>query len=530
MKTMHKLLAVLLAVALLTAAMIPAVSATEADPIVITITNEAPNHVYEAYQVFTGSLASNGRLSNVVWGSGVDGDALLADLKASSLFVTNGVNAFAAATDATGVARVLGAWSYNEAPIKNFADIVAENLTDVKETSAAQENDAYKITVDAAGYYFIKDAQAVSGADGATDYLLQITKSETVTPKVSAPTFTKTVHNALDGTYSDAIDAQIGDTVYFKLESKLPSLYNDYKQYHMHITDTLFEGFHAVKVESVYILHASNATTSISDTLYTVDVQDHEVTVDLGNLKETMSLNLNDTIVIKYSATVTSDAVMGQGDDGLGNVNSAVLEASNNMNQSADTPADEIEHGTLSDSASVYVYQLKVTKVDSVTKAPLSGASFYLYRNITLADGTTDKMYAHTDANGVITAWSTETPASKLTSGEDGTFTVKGLDGIAYHLEEVEAPEGYNKMENDVLLTMAATITGQELTALTCTADGTRSVGTVEDGLVNVSINNTPGATLPATGGMGTTVFYIAGTVLLLGAAVILLLKKRQEA
>lgn len=528
MKTTRKLLAVLLTVVLLAAAMVPAVCAEET--ITITVTNDAINHEYEAYQIFSGSLAPDGRLSTVVWGSGVDGDALLADLKSNDLFLSEGVNLFSACTNAAGVAKILGGWSYNEVPIKNFADIAAKHLTDVKYTSAPQENGAYKITVDNVGYYLVKDAKAITGADGATDYLLQVVKSVEVAPKVSAPTFSKTVHSALDGTYTDAIDAQIGDTVYFKLESKLPSLYNDYHQYHMHITDALPDGLHAEKVESVYILHASNATTTISDTLYTASVQDHQVTVDLGNLKETMSLNLNDTIVVKYSATVTSDAVMGQGDDGLGNANVATLEASNNMNQPADTPADEIQHGSLTASASVYVYQLMVTKVDSVTKAPLKGAEFYLFRNITLGDGSTDKMYAHTDENGIITSWSTETPSRKLVSGEDGTFLVKGLDGIAYHLEEVTPPVGYNQMENDVLLTMAATITGQELTALTCTADGTRSVGTVEDGLVNVSINNTPGATLPATGGMGTTVFYIAGTVLLLGAAVILILKKRQEA
>ena len=527
MKT-RRILSLVLAVMLLAATMI--MPAMAADPLTITINNEAPDHVYEAYQVFSGSLSETGVLSDVEWGTGVDGAALLAALKASDLFLKDGVNQFAACTDAASVAKVLGSWSYNEAPIKNFADVVAENLSAVCYTSGAQENDAYVITVDNVGYYFIKDAQAIDGADGATDYLLQVVKSVEVEPKVSAPTFSKTVNSSLDGTYAEAIDAQIGDTVYFKLESKLPSLYNDYKQYHMHITDTLPDGLHAEQVESVYILHASGATTTISDTLYTTDVQDHEVTVDLGDLKSKLNLNLNDTIIVKFSATVTTDAVYGQGDDGLGNLNVATLEASNNMNQDADTPADEIEHGTLSDTASVYVYQLEVTKVDSLTKAPLKGAEFYLYRNVTGNDGSTTKMYAHTDADGIITEWNENTPAAPMVSGDDGTFMIKGLDGIAYHLEEVKAPDGYNKMDDAVLVTLAATINGQELTALSCTADGTRSVGTVEDGLVAVSINNTSGATLPATGGMGTTIFYVAGAALLLAAAVLLIVKKRKEA
>ncbi len=529
MKHAKRLLSLLLAVMLLAVAALP-VGATEADPITITIVNEAPNHVYEAYQVFAGSLSASGVLSDVEWGTGVDGAALLTALKASDLFLKDGVNLFAACTDASSVAKVLSSWSYYEAPIKNFADVVSENLSSVCYTSAAQANHEYVITVDTVGYYFVKDAAAVTGADGATDYLLQVTKNLDVEPKVSAPTFTKTVNSALDGTYAKAIDAQIGDTVYFKLESKLPSLYNDYKQYHMHITDVLPDGLQAVKVESVYILHASNTTTAIADTQYTATVTDHEVTVDLGDLKQSMTLNLNDTIIVKFSAVVTTDAVMGQGADGQGNLNVATLDASNNMNQPAGTPADEIQHGQLTDSASVYVYQLKVTKVDSLTKAPLKGAEFYLFRNVTNADSTVTKLYAHTDADGVITQWSETVPATALVSGDDGTFVIQGLDGIAYHLEEHKAPDGYNKMDDSVLVAMATTISGQELTALSCTADGTRSVGTVANGLVEVSINNTSGATLPATGGMGTTVFYIAGAALLLGAAVILIAGKRKEA
>ena len=295
MKT-RRILSLVLAVMLLAAMMVMPVNA--ADPLTITINNEAPDHVYEAYQVFAGSLSETGVLSDVEWGTGVNGDALLAALKASDLFLKDGVNQFAACTDAASVAKVLGSWSYNEAPIKNFADVVAENLSGVCYTSGAQSNDAYVITVDAVGYYFIKDTQAVDGADGATDYLLQVVKSVEVEPKVSAPTFSKTVNSTLDGTYAKAIDAQIGDTVYFKLETKLPSLYNDYNQYHLHFMDTLPEGLEAKAVESVYILHASGATTSIDASNYTTEIEEHEIRVDLGDVKSKLNLNLNDTIVI----------------------------------------------------------------------------------------------------------------------------------------------------------------------------------------------------------------------------------------
>ena len=534
-----RILSILLAVMLL-ATMVVGVSAD--DPITITIENAAENHVYEAYQVFSGTLSEAGVLSDVEWGSGVNGDALLAALKSSDLFMKDTVNQFAGCADAADVAKVIGGWSYNEAHIKNFADMVAANLTSTCKTSAAQVDDAYVITVDAVGYYFVKDAQALTGSDAATDYLLQVVKSVEVTPKVSAPTFSKSVNSELDSTYVNAIDAQIGDTVYFKLETKLPSLYNDYKQYRMVMEDILPEGLTFNKVEDIYIAHAAGGHTSYLNSYtednstdatmasakkYGFDEATSTLTVNFGDLKITQTNpNLNDTFVVKYSATVNTDAVYGL-NGGLGNENQAVLSFSNDMNQ---TDAATANLGSLGDTASVYVYQLEVTKQDTLTKAPLKGAQFYLFRNFANTDGTTTKKYAHTDANGVITAWSTETPAAPMVSGDDGKFVIKGLDSLAYHLEEIKAPDGYNKMEDSVLVTLTATIDGQTLTALQCTADGSAGTGTVADGLAAVAVNNTAGATLPATGGMGTTMFYIAGAAMLLAVAVILVAKKRKEA
>lgn len=534
-----RILSILLAVMLL-ATMVVGVSAD--DPITITIENAAENHVYEAYQVFSGTLSESGVLSDVEWGSGVNGDALLAALKSSDLFMKDTVNQFAGCADAADVAKVIGGWSYNEAHIKNFADMVAANLTSTCKTSAAQADDAYVITVDAVGYYFVKDAQALTGSDAATDYLLQVVKSVEVAPKVSAPTFSKSVNNELDSTYVNAIDAQIGDTVYFKLETKLPSLYNDYKQYRMVMEDILPAGLTFNKVEDIYIAHAAGGHTSYLNSYtednatdatmafakkYGYDEATATLTVNFGDLKITQTNpNLNDTFVVKYSATVNTDAAYGL-NGGLGNENQATLSFSNDMNQSDAATANL---GSLTSTASVYVYQLEVTKQDTLTKAPLKGAQFYLFRNFTNTDGTTTKKYAHTDANGVITAWSTETPAAPMVSGDDGKFVIKGLDSLAYHLEEIKAPDGYNKMEDSVLVTLTATIDGQTLSALQCTADGSAGTGTIADGLAAVAVNNTAGATLPATGGMGTTIFYIAGAAMLLAVAVILVAKKRKEA
>jgi len=552
MKITKRFFSMLLALLMLASLM--AVPALADDPITITIQNAMPDHAYEAYQVFSGTLSADGVLSDVEWGEGVNGEGLLAALKDkdSVLFVKDGVNQFAAATDAEGVAKVLGGWSYNESNIKNFADLVGQHLTTTCHTSDEQDGDEYVITVPAVGYYFVKDAETLTGADAATDYLLQVVKSVEVAPKVSSPTFLKTVNSEVNGTYQHAIDAQIGDTVYFKLETKLPSLYNDYKQYLMIMEDVLPQGLEFNQVEDIYIHHASGGQTSYLNTTNPVYHQRKDsdtvltkwfaydagtLTVNFGNLRASQQKpNLNDTFVVKYSATVTNAVVYGKNGE-LGNVNSATLQFSNDMNQDAPedaTQAAAISMGVLSDSANVYVYQLQVTKQDTLTKAPLAGAQFYLFRNMVVKNDAdeeeTVRYYAHTDANGVITGWSTETPKNPMVSGEDGVFVIKGLDSLAYHLEEVKAPDGYNKMENTVLVTLTATIDTHTLTALECTADSTKVIGTVNDGLVAIAVNNTAGTTLPETGGMGTTIFYVVGGILLLAVAVILITKKRREA
>lgn len=538
-----RICSILLAVMLLASLLVVPASA---EGYTITIKNEAAGHVYEAYQVFAAKeLDDNGVLTDITWGEGVDGAALLAALKASDKFKNvNGESIFAGSSNAKEVANIMGGWSYNEPNVKHFADVVSQCLTDVCAVSGAHTGTTYVIDVEEIGYYFIMDTEAVEGTDAATDYLLQVIKSVEVSPKISAPTFHKTVNYELDSTYTDAIDAQIGDTVYFKLETKLPSLYNDYYQYRMFMQDVLPEGLEYVKVEDIYVAHAAGGHTSylnsyVHDDATTTDVSDGKrygfdeatrtLTVNFGDLKTTQqNPNLNDTFVVKYSAVVTADVVFGLAGD-LGNKNVATMSFANNMNQ---TDAATADLGTITDTASVYVYQLNFNKQDSLTHAALKDAKFFLFRNIANPDGTTTKMYAHTDENGLIQSWSQQVPAieNALVSDEEGNFCIKGLDSLAYHLEEVDAPKGYNTMEAPVLITLSATISNQELTGLTCTADGTATTGDVADGSADVVVYNTYGSTLPATGGMGTTVFYVAGAALLLTVAVILIAKKRKEA
>jgi len=544
MKFAKKLLSVLLVVFMLAAMMATPAMAAEGD-LTITIDNEAAGHTYAAYQIFTGTLNDKGVLSNIQWGSGIKSDAFLAALKECDDFTVDGTNLFAGAADAKSVAGVITGWGYNEANVKRFADVAAANLTATYYTSAAQADDAYTITVPAvdgvpqSGYYLIKDVGTL-GVEGATDYLLQVVNSIEIAPKDSKPTFHKSVNNSNTGTFVKAMDAQIGDTVWFKLEATIPNLYNDYKQFHAEFTDILPVGLDPVEDSSnnnIYIEHADSSTTPLTAEVDSVAIdtdsnaetrEGWNVSLDLGNIKTQLggvTLNLNDKIIIKYAATVTSDAVYGL-NGAKGNENKATFTFSNDMNEE---PSSEHDHSTasLESSASVYVYQAVFTKVDSVTKAPLQGAEFYLYRNV---GSPAVKTYAHTDANGVITKWDDDVPENKLVSGADGKFVVKGLDALTYHLEEIKAPDGYNDMTEAVQATITSTITDQTLTAVSMSVDGASKNGTADDGKVIGDINNTAGTTLPSTGGMGTAIFYIVGAALLLGSTVAFLVKKRNEA
>ncbi len=151
--------------------------------------------------------------------------------------------------------------------------------------------------------------------------------------------------------------------------------------------------------------------------------------------------------------------------------------------------------------------------------------------------GTT--YYVQVDSNYKVTGFTTdETKASTLTSNANGLIAVSGLEDRTYYVKETKAPTGYNLLSNAIALTIAATtsngqnwtnsVASDALTALTLSVDGGTAVdGDVNSGIVSTTITNTKGTTLPTTGGIGTTIFYIVGAILVIGAAVVLVTRRR---
>ena len=569
MKATRKLLALLLALLLTAALTVPALADPEANPqpaasatYTITIQNNKPGHTYQAYQVFAGDLVGD-VLSNIQWGKGVNGEALLGALKSDTTIGSN----FTDCATAADVAKVLTeSFNGDSDELNAFAVLVNAHLADTPTgTSGAISEEKYTISNLPAGYYLLKDKDnSLDDSNSAyTMYMLQLVGNLTTTPKASAPTVekkvqenTKVTENEGYGTgYNDVADWNIGDAVPFKLIGALPAM-SGYDTYKYVFHDTLSAGL-TLNAGSVKVYLAESADANLSSltpltagkdyTLETSPAGSHcSFEVVFNDLTEVTIPEGNEFIIVAYTATLNESAVIGLD----GNPNAVYLEFSNN-------PYDEEETNTTpKDTVIVFTYELDTTKVDGGSEDPenptkLPGAQFVLLNS----DGTKVakidaankfdgwvNLPAGTGEGGAITYdnWTAFDEENNviLTSDENGLFQVIGLDDGTYKLREIKAPDGFNLLPNDVTVVIAAdTENGQDwsgtaadaLTDLNVTADGEPGNGQADTGIAAITIANNKGATLPETGGMGTTVFYVLGGILAVGAGVLLVARRRMR-
>lgn len=554
MNTVKRLLSVMLAVMMIASLASTAFAATT---VKLTINGTTEGKTYAAYQIFKGTIRDDGVMGQVEWGSGIDGDAFLAALKADAAFGTGNSNSFYSAANAAGVATTISGWSRNDAHIKRFAEVAASNLNVTGQKTGTAGNDG-KCEIylgdndQAVGYYLIRETTDNNsmGEDSYTDYLVDISSSTTIAPKITAPMLTYGVNYIEDATYGKATDIEVGSNAYYELQIAMPNLLLDYKQFYLKIDIDMPAGLvMSSNIDSnpvynkAYIRHNNGSTSDlkrVDDYSITFDPDGAGAVINFKNLRDSSydgKLTPNDKIVIKFAATLNDKAVMSAANDNLFDIsipelgNESVVEVyySNDLNQTT----GEITYSSKKASASVYTYQVEFKKQDQIkNETVLSGAQFILYRE-RLIGSNLEPYYAKVDSNGNITEWVTDkAAASVLTSGDDGMFYIKGLDSLVYKLEEIKAPAGYNKNEYPLPVTLNATFEGQNLKTLSCTAENTLSANSeqLKEGKVSADVYNTPGNALPSTGGMGTTLFYIVGAMLLLGSSVIFILKRRNEA
>lgn len=509
MKSTKKLLALLMAVLMVMGLATTAMAGS--------ITNET-DRVYHAYQIFKGTQANNSvQLGDVEWGTGINSEAFLAALKNSDSFKVDGKNVFDECTTAQDVADKLNGKTDKSDFAQAFANLAEKHRTgDYTEIGAkAIKNDL------AAGYYLLIDQTVVSGENNAKNpALLQVTNDNDlhITGKYGVPTIDKTIQDE-----GEAADGNIGDTFTFVLKATMPSTFEGYETYKVVFHDTLSKG----------LTYNESATVSVNG--FTVTTKKNadgttEITVSCDNVLA-QNVKPNDVITVTYTATLNKDAVIGS----EGNPNTVYLEYSNDPNSSGEGSTGK----TPPDTVVVFTYELDVTKVDG--KNPnmvLQNAEFVLLN--------TDKTKVATFKDGKLSGWADVPTAGTdgkitwnadmiLKSSQAGMISIVGLDAGTYYLKEIKAPAGYNLLKDPIKVVITAGITKMEdkqsLDSLTIAVnDGTPTNGTVQTGKVDMKVENNIGVTLPETGGMGTTVFYALGGILVAAAVVLLVTKRRMKA
>ena len=542
MKTARKMLTVLLALVMTFAMSITAFAADTTHT--ITITSKTAGHTYEAYQVFAGTYdKSSGKLSNITWGSGVAGSALLAALQADTTLGSK----FTGCKSAEDVANVISDTT-KAVDVDAFAAIVAQHLGTTKTASTTTDGATYTITGLEDGYYFVNEDKLDSTVGTAyTKYMLQVVGDVKVAAKTDVPTVTKKVLEKNDASYkdtwNDAADYSIGDEVSFRLTGLVPDMSN-YKTYVYQFNDTLSSGLTftagSVKVyyatgDSMTAVNGSTATGAggklIDAANYTVKTTDNGFTLSFADLKTVSGVAAGDYIVVEYSAALNSTAVIGN----PGNPNEVTLTYSNNPNNSGSgtpttgtTPKDEVV---------VFTFNLPVNKTDKTGNA-LSGATFALFASkadadVAATDSTKlDNALKFTGSDGTYTYNAKSGTVNTLTD-KDGKYSIQGLDQGTYYLVEVAAPAGYNKLTTAQEVKIVPTYdekaykdghvvaaTNDQLTAVKISLNG----GTAAEAAIIV---NASGSTLPTTGGIGTTIFTVGGMILMLAAAILLIVRKK---
>lgn len=260
-KAMKKLMAALLAVAMVCAMAIPAFAAggTEVPGSKVDVTK----HSFEAYQIFSAKLDS-GKLTDVEWGNGVKGTELLAALKTATT-----LGDFSTCKNASEVADVLS--KFNNEQATAFASFVAKSYLTITKTEGTGT-----ITLPSSGYYLIKDVTPVEGEYDASNLtLLLVSGAETVTPKVKTdiPTLQKKVKDKNDSTgattdWQDSADYDIGDTIPYQLTATLGDVSN-FDTYYVEFVDTMthliYDSITSVKVGDK-TLNAGEYTSSWDST------------------------------------------------------------------------------------------------------------------------------------------------------------------------------------------------------------------------------------------------------------------------
>ena len=378
-----------------------------------------------------------------------------------------------------------------------------DNSKSVTSTKSEKTADTTSVTFTELplGYYL------VDSSVGALCSLDTTAKEVNIQEKNTAPTLNKQVKEDSDDTWRNENTADIGQTVEFQvtIDAKKGA-----ENYVLH--DVMSEGL-TFDSNSVKVVKKTGETTKNLEngTEYTLitsatESTDPKCTFEVKFEKTFCdTLTDNDKLIVTYSATLNKNAVVA----GSGNANTAKLEYGD-------------KHFTTPSETTTKTYEIPVLKYTNKNGAntPLAGAVFELYRDKACTENQISFVKNTTASEGYdlyrIATSSDTAVVKQITTTADGKFKIYGLDADTYYLKEVTQPAGYNKLEAPIKIKIDD--------------EGKIYVNEVAEANVgDVKVLNKTGSILPSTGGMGTTLFYIFGAILVIGSGVVLITKKRMK-
>jgi len=530
MKSMKKILA--LALTLMLVLSLATVASARTITLVGSDKSPTTGHTYTVYQIFTGSLET--------LGEGADAKQVLTDVKYGMNYLPGG-----ATVDTLVPAEELEAIT----DARVFADSLLEGGKLTGTYGSLNEGNSWKLEGVPAGYYLIVDStENLPDYHTRSAYIVQVVDDVNMAPKSGVVNVVKNVKDVNDSTgeasdWQDSADYDIGDDIPYQIVTTITEI-GEFKDYAVTLTDTMSKGLTynndaVVKMTYTYLDEDGTLKTGDKDITEYLPVATKQcadttgayvggtvLTLTNSNIKALVTEGnlISATITVSYTAKLNEYALTGAS----GNPNK--------VNLTYDREPDGDGTGTTPDDVNViFTFKTVVDKVDPQGD-PLTGAEFRLDKFVASDEGT--ETYA-----GKKGTWTT----LQLVKNDDGTvFSFTGLDDGYYRVVETKAPEGYNSIDpiyfevnaEHVVDNVAPTLT--QLTADALKIDGTAYTPDEKDeddsiptftlsqtGDITTSIVNKPGLTLPETGGMGTTVFYVIGGLLVAAAVVLLVTKKR---
>ena len=375
------------------------------------------------------------------------------------------------------------------------------------------------------GYYVVIETtdtnDTVSKKENTTTSVAMLTNvyvgqngNPTIELKATLPTIDKKIIK--DGAEVEGTDYKVGETVSFKLTATAPTTeyMAPFTEYKFNFVDTLSTGL-TLNKESIKVkVNDETLLKIVSD--YVVEYDDEanqKFTVKIPNLKLHAAESGANTVTVEYTATINKDAARIEN-------NKAHIEYSNN-------PSTNDKGTSIDDEVKVYNFELDINKTDGQNS--LTGAKFKLYLD---ENGRVGNAITATGTNGDYTYEKADgLQPTEFDVNESGALKIKGLSQGVYWLEETKAPDGYNKLTEKIKVTISAVYneTTGEIETLTIKQNDELPVSGSNQ-VVSMKVVNKSGTILPSTGGMGTTILYIAGILAMAGGVCYFVMDKKKRA